>query len=93
MGGSSLVGFFEKRHPHIYSGDVGVWEGYTLKEHTLMVLNQYEKYFGDKKLPGNLDHRVMRVALALHDIGKPEAVKIGSKQLHTNIQSLFYKVK
>src|SRR3989344_8801894 len=51
----NLVGIFEKDFGADYEADAGVWEGYSIKEHTLMVMNQYEKYFGDKPLPANMD--------------------------------------
>lgn len=50
---------------------------YFLKEHTLIVLNAFEKYFGDSKLP--IDHNLFRTFLALHDIGKPAANSQGDK--------------
>ncbi len=72
---SGLVGFFERKHAAEFAADAGVWEGYTLRQHTIMVLSQFEKYFSDKPLPGNMDKDFFRVILALHDIGKPEAIQ------------------
>ena len=74
-----LVSFFEKDFAEEYSSDVGVWEGYSLKEHTLMVLNQFEKYFADKPLPGGVDHNFFRVILTLHDIRKLRAIEEGER--------------
>lgn len=59
-----------------FAAGIGVWEGYSLREHTLMVMNQFRKYFqgadiGDKKL--------FEFILALHDIGKPKAVSENAK--------------
>ena len=62
-----------------YSDSVGVWEGLSLEKHTLMVLNQFEKYFSDMILPGNFNQKLFRLMLALHDIGKPEALRQGDK--------------
>lgn len=62
-----------------YRKGVGVWEGYSLKRHTLMVLGQFEKYYGDKPLPGSVDKNFFRLILALHDIGKPRAAEEGDK--------------
>ena len=89
-----LVLLLEKRYPGTYTQSVGVWEGYTLKEHTLMVMKQFEKYFGNKDLPSDIDKNIFRLVLALHDIGKPEAISKGGKHLQHEytqryIQSLF----
>ena len=56
------------------------WEGYSLEEHTKMVLNQFEKYFKDFDSP-LVSKSNLRLFLALHDIGKPEAIKLGNKAL------------
>ena len=66
----------------LYEADSGVWEGYTLREHTLMAMNQFEKYYSDKKLPDGVDRGFFRFLLALHDIGKPDAIKSGDKHRH-----------
>ena len=75
-----VLDFFSSEYGREYSSDVGVWEGYSLREHTLMVLRQYDKYFSSAELPTGLDKNFMRVLLALHDIGKPQAVKEGRKR-------------
>ena len=49
------------------------WEGYTLKQHTLMVMKQFRKYFSRKSLP--VDTNFFEFILALHDIGKPKGGK------------------
>lgn len=58
----------------------GVWEGYTIREHTLMVMTQFEKYFNKEQLPLGISIEVFRKILAVHDIGKPEAIIQGSKK-------------
>ena len=50
---------------------------YLLKEHTLLVLGAFERYFSPNDLPVNKD--LFRVFLALHDIGKPLAFDNGDK--------------
>ncbi len=60
----------------LYEGDVGVSEGYTLKEHTKMVMGQYEKYFKDRWTSPLVSQQGFRLMLALHDLGKPLAVQI-----------------
>lgn len=64
----------------LYSMSVGVWEGYTLEEHTLLAMSQFEKYFSATQLPGKGDKQIFRILLALHDIGKPQAVAYGRKE-------------
>jgi hypothetical protein len=60
--------------PDVYHRGVGVHEGYTLREHTAMVLLQFEKYFSSQPLPGGFSHSQFRLFLAIHDLGKPAAV-------------------
>jgi hypothetical protein len=55
----------------LYAQSARVAEGYSLEEHTLMVLRQYEKYLATVPMPGCFSIAEMRIALALHDIGKP----------------------
>ncbi len=44
---------------------------YKLEHHTLLVMNQFEKYFSCMDLP--ISKNLFRLMLALHDIGKPQA--------------------
>ncbi len=62
-----LKGLFEK--PAGYWGKTPL--PYTLEQHTLRVMRQFEKYFSDTPLPGNVSKRLFRLLLVLHDIGKP----------------------
>jgi len=50
---------------------------YTIKEHTINVLNQFEKYFSNSFSEIEID--VFRLFLLLHDIGKPIAHKKGNR--------------
>jgi len=63
-----------------YKKDAGVWEKYTLLRHHTMVLGQFRKYFSGRLLPG-MTHAQLELTLALHDAGKAEAVRHGSKEL------------
>lgn len=63
----------------IYDADAGVWEKYTIGQHTFMVMRQFERYFANLELPGSLDPNLFRLILALHDVGKPEAIARGDK--------------
>jgi len=76
-----LIGLFEKDFKNEFEKGVGTREGYTLKEHTLMVMGQFEKYFKDKELPTGMDHNLFRVIMAVHDIGKPRAAEMRAKHL------------
>jgi hypothetical protein len=63
----------------LFAADAGVWEGYTVREHTLMVLGLFEKYFVKSVESDQVP--MWRFFLALHDIGKPRAVQeTGSKE-------------
>lgn len=46
---------------------------YTIEEHTLLVMSEYEKYFSPYDFPLQLDKSTFRFLLAIHDIGKPIA--------------------
>lgn len=62
----------------LFDGDVGVFEGYTLEQHTMMVMNQFEKYFDKSNFEvGKITHEKFILGLILHDIGKPQAVREG----------------
>lgn len=89
-----LISLLQKQYPEIYERKVGVWEGYTLKEHSLTVLKLFEKYFANRNLPSGIDKNMFRLFLALHDVGKPEAISKGGKHLQHEytqayIRSLF----
>lgn len=73
-----LIGILEESPfiKSLYESSVGVWEGYNLKEHTTMVLSQYEKYFADRWKSPLISQEGFRMLLALHDLGKPLAVKV-----------------
>lgn len=52
-------------------------EALSLKQHTLLVLRQFERYFSHHPLPGGISKTLMRAMLVLHDIGKPIAMLKG----------------
>ena len=65
-----------------YAKKVGVVEGYNLEEHTLEVMKNFERYKLKERLPAVKDLNLLpliRFALVVHDIGKPEAVENGDK--------------
>jgi len=59
--------------------DAGVWEKYTVGEHTFMMMRQFERYFDCDELPSCMDCGTFRFMLVLHDIGKPDAITQGDK--------------
>ncbi len=63
----------------LYTLDSGVSERYTLREHTLMVMAQFEKYFANDYDLSAITKDNFRILLALHDIGKSLAAKDGKK--------------
>jgi len=65
-----LIALLERGHSKEFKADAHVSQGYSIKEHTLMVMRQFEKYFSGKKLPAGTDANLFRVILVLHDIGK-----------------------
>lgn len=55
----------------LYKRGVGVWEGYTLEEHTEMMMTQFERYCADGYDSPLLSKKAFRLMASLHDIGKP----------------------
>ena len=56
-------------------------KNYTLETHTVAVMYEFEKYFGKRELPEKKNRGFFRLLLALHDVGKPRAIKEGDKRL------------
>jgi hypothetical protein len=69
LGSLQNIPFFED----LYGMSVG--EGYTLKEHTSMVLEQFRKYQMENWNSPLLTKEEFQLMLAIHDIGKPQAVQ------------------
>jgi hypothetical protein len=76
-----LIQLLKRDFHQEYESQVGVIQELTLEQHTLKAAQQFEKYFADQKLPGNISLKLFRFLLALHDIGKPEAFTRGDKRL------------
>lgn len=70
-----VLTLLEQDFGELFEKDAGVWEGYKIGEHTKMVMDQFEKYFGKERLPCGMDKKLFEITLALHDIGKPEATE------------------
>lgn len=77
-----LIDLIGRQFPDEYNSDLQLIDGDNLGQHSSKVLNQFEKYFASKKLPLGMDKNVFRLVLALHDIGKPKALKEQNKDLH-----------
>jgi hypothetical protein len=72
-----VFALFIKDFGHLFQRPAGVIEGYTLGQHTRMVLKQYHKYFKETHFPEGTDGVFFETIIALHDIGKPEASEAG----------------
>ena len=57
----------------LYNLPSGVWEGWSIGQHTESVLTMFDKYF-DSDLPKEL-LPFMKLLLAAHDVGKGEAIR------------------
>lgn len=64
----------------LFAADAGVSEGYTIEEHTRMVLAELEKQWRILELTNNVSLNTMQMIVALHDIGKPLALAVGDKK-------------
>lgn len=74
-----LINYLKKYVWDLYEKDAWVEEKLSLWEHTLMVLRQFEKYYVNEELPWGVDKNIIRLALALHDIWKPDAIAAWNK--------------
>jgi SAM-dependent methyltransferase len=79
----SLINDMKDHFPGRFEKVLQVWERYTLEQHTVMVLGQFEKYFAHKPLPAGITNAHFRLFLAFHDLGKPDA----ESNEHTNNQA------
>jgi hypothetical protein len=70
IGSLQKISFFKD----LYNLPVGVSEGYTLGEHTSMVLEQFKRYQKENWESSLLTANDFQLMLAIHDIGKPQAV-------------------
>jgi ubiquinone/menaquinone biosynthesis C-methylase UbiE len=77
----ALMAFWRQQYPELYDVDAGTREGYTIAQHTEMVLEQFAIHFTDQPLPGQVDKDFFRVIIALHDVGKGDALAAGDKHL------------
>lgn len=76
-----LITIFKRKYREEFEHDAGVMERYSVELHTEKVLSQFDHYFSDKPLPAGMIPDLMRVALALHDVGSKEAIEAGGKHL------------
>ena len=76
----SLLPWSKERLVRAYKSDADVFEGYTIGQHTEMVVKQFDKYFSTTPIP-LLGENIFRKVLLLHDVGKAEALeRDGSKK-------------
>jgi hypothetical protein len=67
----------------LLSQDARILEGYSIEEHTSMVLSQFEKYLKDPKCPIPLSCADLRIAALFHDIGKSLPEKKSDQHIAT----------
>src|SRR5687767_7515118 len=68
----------DKNLEKLFSASAGIWEGYSIREHTLMVMKMFENFWACC-IPDE-QKKLWRMFLALHDIGKPIAIaRFGDK--------------
>jgi hypothetical protein len=70
----------------LFEASAGVWEGYSIKTHTLMVFKVfaeqfalYKKQYKFRVLSDVRLFETLKFTIALHDIGKPYAIDQGNK--------------
>ncbi|PIR45163.1 MAG: hypothetical protein COV10_00605 [Candidatus Vogelbacteria bacterium CG10_big_fil_rev_8_21_14_0_10_51_16] len=68
-----IVALLEKDFSDLLQASVGVWEEYTLRQHSLMVANQFRRYFRSDDVPVSIEYRFLEIVFLLHDFGKPIA--------------------
>lgn len=79
----------EKRLHDLFAADSGVWENYSIKEHSMRVMENLNEQF-DCLFTPDFQQRMrlilgmplknfMQETMALHDIGKPLAIEAGDK--------------
>ena len=61
----------------VFNADAGNWEGFKLSEHTETVLRLFDHNFVEIMPASSIP--IIRLALLVHDIGKPEAAKNDDK--------------
>ena len=74
-----ILNLLEAEFKDDLDADAGVSQGYSIREHTIMVLSQFEKYYGNKELPAGVSKKLLSFVLAVHDLGKPRAIAAGNK--------------
>lgn len=67
---------------------------YKLKDHVMLVLSEFDKYFSDNNFTGIISKDKFKLFLAIHDIGKPIAESIGNRndQYKYSLE-IFHKIK
>ncbi len=74
----NIIKSITKKSPRIkeqFEGDVGLWEGFNLGEHTESVMRFFAENFADVLPMGT--RACMNLVILCHDIGKAECVKRG----------------
>ena len=77
----SELDILDEEFKDLFSMDAGVIENLTIKQHTLMVLRQFDRYFAGKNFPDGITDDFFRMLFVLHDVGKPIAIQKGDIKL------------
>ena len=72
----------------LFNSDADVYEYLTIEKHTILMMNQYEKYFSKNYNSILLSKCEFRLAMALHDIGKPISVEKTGKRSDQHLYTL-----
>lgn len=86
-----VMRLFSKDFGHLFAQSAGTIQGYTLGQHTRMVLKQYHKYFKGSSYPEGINNVFFETLLALHDIGKPDAHNAGEIENQYQYHLVYFK--
>lgn len=75
---TALLKLFSRQFGKEYQTKLGLGSGeFTIGDHTRMVLQQFDRYLAHEELPMKVDSSLFRVIVALHDLGKAQAIEEG----------------
>lgn len=81
----------DDRFAAAFGANVGVQAVFTLRAHTLAVMRCYEVHFAGNPRLDPAERGWFRLFLALHDIGKPQAIEAGDKRLQHRFTTDFLR--
>ena len=80
----------EPKVKELFDKDSGIWEGWTVGQHTQSVMEFFDRYYKDE-IPDSLKP-FLKIALLSHDVGKGIALdkKISQTQANMEVSSILY---